>query len=362
MGEIFLIKDGHTLVPLTQQPYESEGLLQTLLAKYPSLLAGDQVNPETPRKWLLIRREIRVPDTEGGSGRWSLDHLFLDQDGVPTLVEVKRSSDTRIRREVVGQMLNYAANAVKYWPAELIRTEFEQACEAKGAEPNEELRGFLGVDRDADQFWIAVKTNLQAGRIRMLFVADEIPDELRRVVEFLNEQMDPAEVLAVEIRQFAGPSIQTLVPRVIGQTAEAESRKGGGGSSGNKRQWDEGSFFAEMLSRHGAATTEIAHHILKWAQAHVTRVWWGRGTTNGSFVPVQEVGDENHQLFAVFTGGSKAPPSLEVYFYWYAYKPPFDNPDKRREMLRMLNEIPGVKLPESAIEQAPEYPAHDACQ
>ena len=85
-------------------------------------------------------------------------------------------------------------------------------------------------------------------------------------------------------------------------------------------------------------------------------MWWGRGTTNGSFVPVQEVGDENHQLFAVFTGGSKAPPSLEVYFYWYAYKPPFDNPDKRREMLRMLNEIPGVKLPESAIDKRPNIP------
>jgi len=32
--------------------------------------------------------------------------------------------------------------------------------------------------------------------IRMLFVADRIPAELRRIVEFLNEQMDPAEVLA----------------------------------------------------------------------------------------------------------------------------------------------------------------------
>jgi hypothetical protein len=31
---------------------------------------------------------------------------------VPTLLEVKRSSDTRIRREVVGQMLDYAANGV----------------------------------------------------------------------------------------------------------------------------------------------------------------------------------------------------------------------------------------------------------
>src|SRR5262249_3604083 len=31
---------------------------------------------------------------------WSVDHLFLDQDAVRTLVEVKRGSDTRIRREV----------------------------------------------------------------------------------------------------------------------------------------------------------------------------------------------------------------------------------------------------------------------
>ena len=38
----------------------------------------------------------------------------------------------------------------------------------------------------------------------MIFVADLIPPELQRVVEFLNSQMDPAEVLAVEIRQFTG--------------------------------------------------------------------------------------------------------------------------------------------------------------
>ena len=50
-----------------------------------------------------------------GVERWSVDHLLLDQDAIPTLVEVKRSSDSRIRREVVGQMLDYAANAVTYW-------------------------------------------------------------------------------------------------------------------------------------------------------------------------------------------------------------------------------------------------------
>jgi hypothetical protein len=50
---------------------------------------------------------------------------------VPTLVEVKRSSDTRIRREVVGQMLDYAANAVVYWPLERLRATFEAS---EGAE------------------------------------------------------------------------------------------------------------------------------------------------------------------------------------------------------------------------------------
>src|SRR6185312_796656 len=56
---------------------------------------------------------------------WSLDHLFLDEEGVPMLVEVKRSTDTRIRREVVGQMLDYAANALSYWNVAAIKARFE---------------------------------------------------------------------------------------------------------------------------------------------------------------------------------------------------------------------------------------------
>jgi hypothetical protein len=93
---------------------------------YPNLLAGDQVGGDEPRRWLLISREVPVASDEEGSGRWSVDHLFLDQYAVPTIVEVKRSTDTRIRREVVGQMLDYAANAVVYWPIEalaLVRKE-----------------------------------------------------------------------------------------------------------------------------------------------------------------------------------------------------------------------------------------------
>ncbi len=220
---IFLIQGEDQLVQMESQPYDSEALLQTLLAKFPDLLAGGQIDNATPRQWLLVKREMGIPAEQAAADRWSVDHLFLDQDAIPTLVEVKRSSDTRIRREVVGQMLDYAANAVVYWPVEQIRAEFEK----NNDNPERRLGDFIGDDSDPDEFWQRVKTNLQAGKIRMLFVADVIPQELRRIIEFLNEQMDPAEVLGIEIKQYVGESMRTLVPRVIGQTAEAEGKKKG---------------------------------------------------------------------------------------------------------------------------------------
>ena len=95
---------------------------------------------------------------------------------------------------------------VLYWTEETIRTRFEERCRRDGFDPDEALVSFLGGDVPASDFSQRVKTNLQAGKIRLIFVADVIPSELRRIVEFLNQQMDPGEVLAVEIRQYAGRS------------------------------------------------------------------------------------------------------------------------------------------------------------
>lgn len=143
---------------------------------------------------------------------------------------MKRQTDTRLRREVVGQMLDYAANAVVYWPIDQLRREFEEDCMKNGTDPEEEIRNHLGAE-DAETLWQSVKTNLLAGRIRMLFVADQIPAELRRIVEFLNQQMNPAEMLALELRQFAGEGLKTIVPMVYGQTEEAQQRKSVGASN-----------------------------------------------------------------------------------------------------------------------------------
>lgn len=355
MSEIFIITPDQKLVSLAQRPYATEDLLQSLLANYPNLLAGDQIQPDAPRRWMLVKREASIPGEEDGAGRWSLDHLFLDQDGIPTLVEVKRSTDTRIRREVVGQMLDYAANGVKYWPLDVLRAHFEATCQASDVDPDTRVAELIGSDADPEKFWVLVKTNLQAGRIRMLFVADEIPDELRRVIEFLNEQMDPAEVLGVEIKQFANATLQTLVPRVLGQTVEAEDRKRV--AAGRvKQRWDESSFLSAMETRHGSALLHTARRVLDWAKQNTTEVWWGRGTEHASFVPVLVHGGQRYQAFALFTGASGSSPYIDLYFYFWARKAPFDDPEMRRKVVRQLNEIPGLSFPDDAADRRPNFP------
>src|SRR6266446_164614 len=214
---IFLIQPNDDLVEMSEINYEPEEVLQKLLADYPSLLAGNQINPKAPRKWLFIERESGIPSEKGGSDRFSADHLFLDQDAIPTIVEVKRSSDTRIRREVVGQMLDYAANAVEYWPPGRIRERFAVTCKDRGQDPAQKVLEFLGEDFDSEEFWKRADTNLLEGNMRLIFVADSIPPELQRIVEFLRRQMQRPEVLAFEIKQFVGQGLKVLVPRVVGQ-------------------------------------------------------------------------------------------------------------------------------------------------
>jgi hypothetical protein len=227
---VFLVRDGE-LIEMQHSLYAAEADLQELLADYPGLLSGRQVNPASPREWLLIAREKGVPGALDGPDQWSVDNLFVDQDGIPTIVEVKRSTDTRIRREVVGQMLDYAANGVRYWPVERLRDDL--AARVGGAEAADRaVSEFLAaadvLEVAPDQFWRQVDGNLRAGRLRMLFVADAIPAQLQRIIEFLNEQMTQCEVLGIEIRQYVAEGHRVFAPTVIGQTSESRRLKGQG--------------------------------------------------------------------------------------------------------------------------------------
>ena len=344
---VFVLTGAASLVPMQAASFASENDFQDLLAKFPELLAGDQIDAANPRRFVLIDREYPIPSEAGEAGRWSLDHLFLDQDGVPTLVEVKRGTDTRIRREVIGQMMDYAANAVAYWPAETLRERFVERCNSSQRQPHEALAEEFGADVEWESYWAAVKANLQSGRVRLLFVADRIPSELRKVVEFLNVQMRPAEVLAIELRQCQGGDLKTLASIVLGQTQEALAQKAGIAQKA-RRQWDEAQLLAKLSERQGHEVTATAKTIVEWIRSNADRQSFNDAPSFGAVAAEFSVGGEIVPFFKLWTDGN-----IQFFFSALARTKAYADSGERTELLQRIGDLSGAEFKHEAIDRLP---------
>lgn len=276
-GEAIFLRSGDKLTVLRETPYQTEAVLQDALTQFPEVIAGVTTTGDGPVGLLLITPEKSIKDaTEAAI---SLDHLFVDAAGVPVLVEVKRASDRRIYREVVGQLLEYAANGPRNWPPGSLRADFERRY-ATGQDADEQVRAIVG-DVDVNAFWAEVDDNLRDGRIRLIIVAGRLPAGVVRIIEFLNEQMHDTEVLGVEVAQHvnaADPNNLVYVPRLRGQTQQARTTKAGAGGAGRAR-WDRVGFIAETASRNPGAseTLELVNRLLDDA----AELHWGSGAEPG---------------------------------------------------------------------------------
>lgn len=285
-AKIFLVGENDIhLNEMRETPFDKEENLQLLIAKYPDLLPGDQIDPEAPRRWLLVSREMGIPGEENGTDVWSLDHLFLDQDGVPTFVECKRASDSRTRREVVAQMLDYAANGIQYWTIDKLRLSVQKTLEKQYKDLDQEILSLIssGKIRDQEDFWRIVEQNLRNGRIRLLFVTENVPRELRRLVEFLNEKLTDVEVLAVELKQYIGQgNHRVIVPRIIGATESARVTK----SPGSREIIDREAFLNNCASD---VVRSFFIHILDYGKKQGYSFSWGvKGFSVGITYPLDQ--------------------------------------------------------------------------
>ena len=331
---IFLLKDSGDLEKVPMQPYNSEDLLQSLIEQYPELLAGDQINPDEPVRWILIKREAGVPGGEQQGARWATDHLLLDQWAIPTFVETKRSSDTRIRREIVGQILDYAANAQRYWPVDHIRSM--TAIQHGGSEAADTaMIKFLGFESaenavtEIEDYWARVEENLRNGHVRLIFVADRLPAELRRIIEFLNEQMVNTEVLGIELTQYAGSNVKALVPRVIGQTEVIRQKKRKPVTSKKRLNLE------EFLDRCPEDTRDFFTKAITESQKRGMQVYWG---TSGFSLRAP---DHTGKLVTIFYGFPSGGPGRDSAVI-QGYVGNIEDIEYREQLRQRFLAIPGV--------------------
>jgi hypothetical protein len=305
--------------------YENEAELRDLIAHTPSLLPGIDERPVT------VATEFGVPVVG------QADVVVVGADGEITIVACKLAKNAEIRRWVIGQAFSYAAGLWR-----LGYDELEQAFAAR----HTDLTAPFTNDSDWDEalFRDAVSENLGEGAFRLVIAVDQITDELKRTVVYINRHTVPQlRLLALELRYAVDEGVEILLPEVYGEESADDK--------GVKRRWDEASFLQKLEARRGHDEARVAHELIEWARVQMPRFTWGTGRVTGSFIPVLDHAGRDYFPFALWTNGR-----AEIQFERLSRRPPFDDSAHRGEFLRRLNEVPGVSLPDDAVTRFPSIP------
>lgn len=252
-----------------------ESKLQEIVEKNPDLLS--RAWDDQPRRLFLVQREQEVTAAEDEGNAFSLDHLLVDSEGVPVLVEVKRSTDTRIRREVAAQMLDYACRA-SGWSIERLKECFRR---------NNALRPDAETFFDDEEFWNRVSANLEAEHFRLVFVADRIPETLRILIEFMDRAMNNIEVYGVELKPYrTADGAMLLSSNIIGNSLAIRAKP-----TYQTRQttsWTQETFMERVQNTMGGKAVEIAGSLIHLCDEFKLDPVYGKGAKVATFNPKRD--------------------------------------------------------------------------
>lgn len=128
-------------------------------------------------------------------------------------------------------------------------------------------------------------------------------------------------------------------------TAKLETKewKGAAGQPEAEGAWNETTFFA-ALGEKGTSVACAARAIFDWAKPRASRLWWSSGRT-GVVCPMFGV-DGRRYLIRLNTQGR-----IVIPFDKMKRQSPFSDASKRRELLDRLNAVPGIVIPEKAVDR-----------
>lgn len=202
------VKTPEGWVAAEPKTYSTEGEFQAFVRDtFESTLVSQEDRPA------IVAREVPTP----AGGR--IDVVAVDLDGVITLCECKLDRNAGSRREVLGQVIEYAGSLNG-----LTFDEFRRLMRDRlgGADPVDAMRESASDDFDPVAWGEAVSRTLADGRFRLLIAVDQLTDVLKQTVLYLNERAS-FSLVVVELRRIKHDGIDVVAPSLFGE--EAAQRK-----------------------------------------------------------------------------------------------------------------------------------------
>jgi hypothetical protein len=332
-----LLIDGGKVTPLSETEFTGEGKLQDYLEEYPTLIPLADI-VEGASDLICIGREVSA-----GSG--SIDLLCIDKDSLVTVVETKLRRNREARREVIGQIIEYASYVSQWTADDVYRIANEYF--AKSTKVPESYKGKtldvimaeIGGEECGDEdFRSRIEQNLRDGRIRLIIAVDDLIEPLRATVTFLNSHSN-FDVLLLQVTDFQeSEAKKVLVPLLFGYATKSTGR-----GSRETKYWDEVSFLADTKDRCTPKVAATVKKLYKFTKDNADELSWGKGVSYGSFTFRKSRRGVLASVFTVNSNGSG----------YIGFGPMVStgiNGDVLRAFRAKLNEIPGINIPVEAVE------------
>ncbi len=156
--------------------------------------------------------------TELRSAAGYIDGVFVNTDGMLTLAEFKLWRNPEMRREVIGQILDYAKDLARWDYTDLQR----EVSNRLGRPGNAlfELAQAKAPGLSEAKFADDVTRNLRRGRFLLLIIGDGIREGVESIVDFLQQYTGLQFTMAlIEAAVYKLPSAETLIqPRILART------------------------------------------------------------------------------------------------------------------------------------------------
>ncbi len=330
-----LIENGEAVplgrVPFGEKSYD-ESWLRDLLWDYPCLLPIAEIEPVfdglLPVAWELQTRCGLI------------DLLFINSDGMITIVETKLWRNPEARRKVVAQIIDYAKDLAKWSYGDLVKA----VKAATGSTEPDPITSAVCDDGDESQFMDRVARNLRLGRFLLLIVGDGIRESVEEIADYLQHTPSLGFTLGlVEMALFRkgeGKNASLLVqPRILARTVEVERAvvtlkvpvgpgdieistpvipRDPDSPAGRRRNPTAEEFYEQLGETAGGEAVAFVEQALQEGQKLGLKIEW-QGT--GPFLKYQDEEDGKWKTVASFRkdgrlAGGKAGPPREI---WYGY-------------------------------------------
>lgn len=342
MSKLFVV-EGSKIRVLEQKLIENEALLQDVVERFPEVIALEDLGVTEP--FIVIGREV---PTKAGN----IDVLCIDGDGVLTVIETKLARNSQIRREVVGQILEYVAQLSKWRAHDVVQTanKYLGSADIKNGEKKRTFLDLLDLeDKDETEpffmdLYDKIENNLRKGNIKLIIVSDSIPNTLKDTITFINS-FSNFDIYVLQIQSFQKDHMQIFAPTIFGFT-----HKLAGGITSERIQWDEEKFF-KSISSFNPEVVQSIRKLYEFTQKNAASIKWGTGKIYSSFSYTVDSVQKKFNIFTVSNQGN----SGIIFIYFGVMKGIISN-EELNAFRELLNELPNVDLHEDLVDEG-KYPS-----